>query len=128
MRPYSIRVLAGPLRAASVVASAIVIISFGLFALDETRAASERSAAETAGQEAARTADPNPAQERARERVHSDARELIDDADDILLSPFAWAAPDSGGKWAQRGVPALLAVLVYGIGLAFLARAASGVA
>ena len=49
--------------------------------------------------------------------MNSDARELLDDADDILLSPFAWAAPDSGGKWARRGVPALLAVLVYGIGL-----------
>ena len=60
--------------------------------------------------------------------MNSDARELLDDADDILLSPFAWAAPDSGGKWARRGVPALLAVLVYGIGLSFLARVASGIA
>jgi hypothetical protein len=128
MRPYSIRVLAGPLRAASVVASAIVIVSFGLFALDETRAASRRSAAETAGLRAARSADPNPEQERTRESVHSTAREVIDDADDVLLVPFAWAAPDSGGKWGRRGVPALLALLVYGFGLAFLARYVQGVA
>ena len=50
--------LAGPLRVASAIASLIVIVSFGLFALDETRAASERSAAETAGLQAVRTADP----------------------------------------------------------------------
>jgi hypothetical protein len=121
-------VLAGPLRVASAIASLIVIVSFGLFALDETRAASERSAAETAGLQAVRTADPSPRQERARERAHSDARELIDDANDVLLAPFAWAAPDAGGTWAQRGIPALLALVVYGLGLSFLARWASGIA
>jgi hypothetical protein len=128
MRPYSIRVLAGPLRAASVLATAIVVLSFVLFALDETRAASQRSAAETAGLQAARSADPNPSQERAREAAHSRARELIDDADDVLLAPFAWAAPDTGDKWVRRGVPGLVAVVVYGFGLSFLARYAKGVA
>jgi hypothetical protein len=121
-------VLAGLLGAASVVASAIVILSFALFAIDETRSASERSAAETAGLEATRNADPSPDEERARERAHSDVRELIDDADDILLSPFAWAAPDTTNKWARRGVPALVAVFVYGFVLSFLARWARGVA
>jgi hypothetical protein len=119
-------VLAGPLRAASVVASAIVILSFALFALDETRAASRRTAAETAGLKAARTADPSPDQERARERAHSSVRELIDDADDVLLSPFAWAVPDTRDTWARRGVPALAALFVYGVVLSFLARWARG--
>ena len=58
--------LAGPLRAVSLVASAVVVLSFVLFALDETRAASERSAAETAGLEATRSVDPSPNAERAR--------------------------------------------------------------
>jgi hypothetical protein len=109
-----------------VVASAIVILSFALFALDESRAASRRSAAETAGLRAARPADPNPDQERARERAHSSARELVDDADDILLAPFAWAEPSTTDKWARRGVPALAALFVYGFVLAFLARWARG--
>ena len=120
--------LAGLLRAASVVASAIVIVSFALFAIDETRSAAERSAAETAGLEAARNADPSPDEERARERAHSDVRELIDDADDILLSPFSWATPDTRDKWARRGVPALVAVFVYGFVLSFAARYVRGVA
>ena len=114
--------LAGLLRALSVVASAIVLLSFGLFALDETRAASQRSASEIAGLRASRSADPDPTEERARERAHSSVRELIDDADDILIAPFAWAAPGGGGKWAQRGIPAVLALIAYGFLLPFLAR------
>ena len=120
--------LASILRAVSLVASAIVVLSFGLFALDETRAASQRTTAEIAGLRAARNADPDPDQERARERVHSSARELVDDADDILLAPFTWAAPDTTDKWARRGVPALVALVVYAFGLSFLARFLRGVA
>jgi hypothetical protein len=115
-------VLASLLRAAAVVASAIVVVSFGLFALDETRAASKRSAAEVAGTRASRSVDPDPTEERARERAHSDVRELIDDADDVLLAPFAWAAPEDSGKWAQRGIPAVVALVAYGFLLPFLAR------
>jgi len=119
-------VLASLLRVVSLVASAIVVLSFVLFALDETRAASQRTTAEIAGLQAARTADPSPAQERARERAHSSARELIDDVDDILLAPFTWAAPDTTNKWVLRGVPALVTLVVYGFGLSFLARYAQG--
>jgi len=115
-------VLASLLRAAAVVASAIVIVSFGLFAIDETRAASERSTAEIAGQRATRSVDPDPQEERARERAHSSARELVDDADDVLLSPFTWAAPAGSGAWARRGLPAAVALLVYALVLPFLAR------
>jgi hypothetical protein len=128
MRPYSIGVLAGPLRAVSIVATLVVALSFVLFALDETRAASERTAAETAGLQATRDVDPDPSEERAREAAHSDVREFIDDVDDVLLTPFSWAQPDTTNTWARRGVPALLAVVVYGFGLSFLARYARGVA
>jgi hypothetical protein len=127
MRAYSIRVLAGLLRALSVVASAIVLLSFGLFALDETRAASQRSASEVAGLRASRSADPDPTEERARERAHSSVRELIDDADDVLIAPFTWAAPQDSGKWAQRGIPAVVALVVYAFVLPFLARYAQGI-
>jgi hypothetical protein len=128
MRPYSIRVLAGPLRVVSVLATAVVALSFVLFAIDETSAASKRSAAETAGLRATRATDPSPDQERAREAVHSGVREAIDDANDVLLTPFAWAEPDTTNRWARRGVPAVLAIFVYGFVLAFLARYLEGVA
>ena len=102
-----------------------MVLGWGMFAYDETRAASEFSATESSGRVAARTADPSPDQERAREMAHSDIRELIDDANDVLLSPFASIADDSDSKWVRRTVPAFIALLVYGVGLAFLARFAS---
>ena len=114
------------LRRVAVAASVIVALGWGLFAYDETKAASDLSRNEVSGRVASRTADPSPDQERAREAAHGDARELIDDANDILLAPFASIADDSSSKWARRTVPAVLALLVYGLGLAFLARFAAG--
>ena len=118
--------LEGILRAASLIASAIVLVSFALFALDETREASARTTAEVEGLEATRTAAPNAAEERARERAHSPVREAIDDANDVLVAPFAFAEPSDGSAWVQRGLPGLLALVVFGLGLSFLARFSRG--
>jgi hypothetical protein len=112
----------GLLRTAAIAASAIVLVSFALFALDETRDASERSVAAVAGLEATRSANPNASEERARERAHSTVREAIDDANDVLVTPFAPIVENRESSWVRRGVPALLALVVYGFGLAFLAR------
>jgi hypothetical protein len=112
----------GLLRSAALVASAIVLVSFALFAIDETREASKKTVAAVEGLEATRTANPSDREERARERAHSKVREAIDDADDILVAPFASVADGSSSSWARRGVPTLLALLVYGFGLGFLAR------
>jgi hypothetical protein len=119
-------VLEGLLRTASIVASALVLLSFALFALDETRDAAKQSAAAVAGLEATGSADPSASEERARERAHGRVRETIDDADDVLVRPFAFAASNSDSSWVRRGVPTALAVLVYGFGLSFLARYARG--
>ena len=56
-----------------------------------TRRATRRSrpAAAIAGLEATRASDPSAGEERARERAHSRAREVVDDADDVLVAPFA---------------------------------------
>jgi len=70
--------------------------------------------------------DPPPAGERVREQRHSQLRDAVDDANDFLLKPFAGISDSSGSRWVQRGVPALLGLLVYGLGLAFLARFARG--
>ena len=116
----------GLLRTAAIVTSAIVLVSFGLFALDETREASKSSVAAIEGLDATRSAKPTEREERARQRAHSTVREAIDDADDILVTPFAPITDDSSSSWMRRGVPTLLALLVYGFGLAFLARFARG--
>jgi len=105
----------------AVVLSGLVLLSFGLFAIDEGRGASSASQTGIAGTAAAAPV-PSPRQEALRERAHQPAREAIDDATDVLLSPLAIAVPDDGGVWAQRGIPTLLALVLYGAGLGYLAR------
>ena len=116
----------GLLRIVAVVASAIVLVSFGLFAIDDTQNASNNTVAQIAGLEATRSADPSASAERAREKAHNKVHEAIDDADDVLVKPFASISADNSSVWARRGIPTLLALLVYGLGLGFLARFARG--
>jgi hypothetical protein len=118
--------LESTLRTLAIAISAILVISFGLFAIDETRAASQQSAAQIAGHDATRSADPSPDQERAREQAHSSVRELIDDANDVLVSPFSGIVAGSSSSWARRGVPGLLGLLVFGFGLGYLSRFTQG--
>jgi hypothetical protein len=120
------RVLEKALRLAAVICSLLVVVGWGWFAANETNAASKSTQAEIAGVAATRTADPSPDQERAREKVNGPVHEAVDDANDVLLRPFASVASGSSSKWVRRTVPALLALLVYGFGLGLLARFAAG--
>jgi hypothetical protein len=120
------RVIERALRFAAVACSLLVIAGWGWFAIDETRAASEQSTAEIAGQQASRTASPDPDQEAAREQTNSKVHEWVDDANDVLLKPFSPLTEDSGSKWVRRSIPAVLALIVYGFGLGLLARVAAG--
>ncbi len=114
------------LRTFSILASLLVIAGWGLFAVDESRSATDQTAAEIEGSRAAPSADPSPEQERARQRVHSRPRELVDDANDVLLSPFASLSQSADSRWVRRSVPAVIALLLYGLGVGVLARLAAG--
>ena len=46
----------------------------------------------------------------------------IDEASDYFTSPFAGIVSGSSSEWVVRGVKLLLALLVYGFGLGYLAR------
>jgi hypothetical protein len=46
----------------------------------------------------------------------------IDEASNTLTSPFAGVTAGSTSQWAIRGANLLLALVVYGFGLGFLAR------
>ncbi|HWI22101.1 MAG TPA: hypothetical protein VNT22_05735 [Baekduia sp.] len=115
-----------PLRLLAIGCSLLIGAGWLMFALDESRSASETSAQIVAGNDAATRADLSPDEERAREEIHSDAREYVDDANDILLKPFAGISADSDNKWVRRTVPAIIGLLVYGFGLGYLARFSSG--
>jgi hypothetical protein len=109
------------LRWAAAALCAVVLLSFTFFAIDEARGASDASQAGIAGAVVAAPA-PTPSQEAARERAHGPVREAVDDTADVVLGPFAWAAPAGGDTWSQRGIPTLLALAVYGFGLGYVAR------
>lgn len=106
------------IRLAAVVATAVVVIGFALFAVDQ---AGESSQKQVERLENADRADPSPGGERQRQRRNGPVREAIDDANDVLLKPFAGFV-ESRNAWAERGVPALLGLLVYGLGLGMLAN------
>jgi hypothetical protein len=110
---------------AAVVASLLLAVGWGAFAIDQARGASNESVAGIAG-DPATFSDPSPDQERAREKQHGAVREFVDDVNDVLLSPFAGITDSSGSKWVRRSIPALIALLVYGFGLGFIARFAAG--
>jgi hypothetical protein len=112
-----------PLRIAAIVLSLLVVAGFMLFALDDMSRASNASRAHITGVAAA---DPTPAAELAREQRNGRGRELVDDANDVLLWPFTGVAAGASSDWVQRGVPALLALLVYGFLLGYVARYARG--
>ena len=122
------------LSAVSMLAAAVLVLSFAMFALDQARDGSKQSVARLdekqrrGEQKASRNinqADPPPRIERARERRHGDVRELIDDGNDLLVSPFA-GITSSEQIWAQRTIPAVIALLVFGVLLRILANFVPG--
>jgi hypothetical protein len=111
--------VAALLRITAALACAVIVIGFIAFANEEASRGSDKQV-QRIGQA---MNDPVPAAgaERAREGSHSKPRELIDDANDVLLSPFGGLV-DSDDVWVRRLVPATLALLVYGLGLTLLAN------
>ena len=107
------------LRAVAIIASLIIVISFVLFAIDKLN----QSSAEERRALTQEIEQPNPSTqgEHEREKRHGAVREVIDDANDFLLSPFKDVV-SSGDSWVTRGVPSLIGLVLYGFVLGFLAR------
>jgi hypothetical protein len=118
----------------STIAALVLVASFGMFAVDQARNGSKHQVAKL-GSEIDPTSpatanangnlnvnvpNPPPATERLREKQHSSVREAIDDGNDVLVSPFTGVV-NSSSIWAQRGVPTLIAFLLFGVGLRILA-------
>ena len=53
-------------------------------------------------------------------------RAKVDGAAQHLREPFAWAVPAGSGAWHTLLVPTVLALLVYGFGLGYVARFTNG--
>jgi hypothetical protein len=105
------------LRFASIVICAIVIASFAIFALGQTSSASKHQSEEVSGGPSV-TTNASPGSPKAHE---SSVHEAIDEASQQLTSPFAGVVSGSS-EWLIRGVKLLLALVVYGFGLSYVAR------
>jgi hypothetical protein len=114
------------IRLVAVVTSLIVLLGFAFFAVDEMDRGSQNQQ-NALGNELRGDGDdpipvaPTPAEETQRERANSGFRELVDDAGDVLLAPFG-SLVESNNAWVNHGVPTLLALLLYGVGLGLLAN------
>jgi hypothetical protein len=104
----------------SYICCGLVIASFAMFARDQLSSASKHQVAQiTPGSPASpglTTAVPH----------HAGVRRFVDNASNALTSPFR-SVFQSGSQWAKRLFAFVCAILVYGIGLGYLARYARGV-
>ena len=114
-----VNAMAGLLRIVALLSCAVVLIGFLGFANDEASAGSSGQVAKL--QKAMDEPAPSAAAESARERKHGQAREFVDDANDVLLAPFSGVV-DTKDTWVRRIIPSVLALLVYGLGLTLLAN------
>jgi hypothetical protein len=104
------------LRVISVVVCAIVVLAFIVFAANQTKTASNTQ------QEDIASLSPGANAELNKPKHESGIHEALDEASNKLTSPFAGAASGSSSEWTKHGVRLLLALLVYGFGLGFIAR------
>ena len=102
---------------ASTVCTLIIVASFAMFAIEKANAGSTQQQDKIVSIDAP---NPTPQQEHARAKKHTKLRELVDDASDVLTKPFD-GITSSQNIWVERGVPALLAFLLYFVVLRVLA-------
>jgi len=104
----------------SILLTLVIGLSWVMFAVDEVGTASDEQSrkiidpdATTPSQNTVTT--PAPAKKRT-------FRSTVDDAAQSLTSPFDSIIAEDGNTWLRHTVPAILGVLLYGLGLAVLAR------
>lgn len=109
------------LRLASRIACAIVVVSFALFAIDQAGSASAQQqnvVNESAPAGTAAISKPKSTKTKSEGGV----RDAIDEASSAITSPFDGAVAGVHNEWAHRGALLVLALLLYGFALGYLAR------
>jgi predicted secreted protein len=110
--------ITGLMRLASRVICLIVIAWFVVFVVNQTSSASTHQQNEvTEG-----SSPPASESSAAAAKHESTLHRTLDETATALTSPFAGVVSGSSSEWTIHIVKTLLALLVYGFGLAFLAR------
>jgi hypothetical protein len=122
-------VIGSIVRWAALLACAFVTLSFVYFVIDQTSTASKNQtnaitndAPEVKAESITKLPNPPPAVEKVREQENDSIHEFVDDVDDVLLAPFTGIS-NSSSIWVRRVIPLALALLIYGLGGLYLARA-----
>ena len=115
------------IRLLAILTSGIVLLGFAFFAVDEMDRGSQNQQNALDSELEGGTEDPvpiapNPREELVREQQNGDFRELVDDANDVLLTPFTGIVESSSNTWVVHTVPALLGLLTYGLLLGVVAN------
>jgi hypothetical protein len=111
------------LRLASILICLIAVASFAIFAVDLARGASSHQQEELNGGAAAATTHPGTSGQPQPSPTHESwLQEAIDEASNELTSPFSGITAGSSSEWAVRSANLLLALVIYGFGLAYLSR------
>ena len=109
------------LRVASFVICLIVIASFVVFAANQTKSASNEQQEVLSGtplSSSGKGSDTGKTSKPHKNAFHK----ALDEASSELTSPFAGIFSGSHSEWGTRGGELILALLVYGFGLGYLAR------
>jgi hypothetical protein len=104
------------IRLASLVICLIVIASFAIFAVGQTKNASEHQQQAIAGS-GSNTSSTKPASH------ESSVHKAIDEASNTFTSPYAGLFNGTSSQWAKRGGKLVLTLLLYGFAIGFIARA-----
>jgi hypothetical protein len=111
------------LRLLSILCSLVLIASFAMFASDQAGAGSKRTVAEISAGDNSSAPAGTPRQS-APKKKHGAVRTAIDDANAKLVSPFDGMVAASS-PWTKHIAEGVLAFLVFGLGLGFVARYAA---
>jgi hypothetical protein len=102
----------------ALVCCGLVLASFALFARDQVAGASKQQQnALVSGS----TTTPPP----AAQHTVAQPRRFIDGAWKVLTTPFR-SIVQSDSQWVSHGLPTIFALLVYGLGIGYLARFSRG--
>jgi hypothetical protein len=98
---------------------ALVVLSFTMFARDQMAGASVHQQTELSSPNPASSTPTGPS------KPEGQPGRFINQMAKTLTSPFD-AIVRSSNAWVQHGLPAIVALLVYGLGLGYLARYSAG--
>jgi hypothetical protein len=105
-----------------------VIVSFALFAINQTSQASTHQQQELAGVPTTTSSVPASAtpagqpSSPAAAKPKATIRTRIDEAANKITTPFSGVTSGLQGEWGNRGLNLVLTLIVYGFGLGFVAR------